>query len=200
MGAAVIRVGPADHGRRMRLADFEHAEVQEGYLYELERGILVVSDVPKPRHMYPLLAIRNPLVLYQAANPGVIHAILAGSECKILAPGYESERHPDLSVYKTPPPDPDDPWPNWIPEIVVEILSPSSGTRDRVLKAEEYLAVGVREYWIVDGPGQAIQVRRRWGGRWREKTLRPGDTYQTRFLPGFTLDVAAVLAAGESAA
>ena len=35
---AAIKVGPADHGRRMSLADFDHAEVQEGYLYELGRG------------------------------------------------------------------------------------------------------------------------------------------------------------------
>lgn len=37
---AAIKVGPADHGRQMSLADFDHAEVQEGYFYELGRGSL----------------------------------------------------------------------------------------------------------------------------------------------------------------
>ena len=40
-----IKVGPKDHGRRMSLADFDHAEVQEGHLYELGRGVIIVSDV-----------------------------------------------------------------------------------------------------------------------------------------------------------
>lgn len=30
-----IKIGPADAGRRMTQADFEHAEVQDRYLYEL---------------------------------------------------------------------------------------------------------------------------------------------------------------------
>ncbi|HQX51585.1 MAG TPA: Uma2 family endonuclease, partial [Planctomycetaceae bacterium] len=36
------------------------------------------------------------------------------------------------------------------PDLVVEILSPSTEARDRNLKRERYQAVGVPEYWIVD--------------------------------------------------
>jgi Uma2 family endonuclease len=36
------------------------------------------------------------------------------------------------------------------PDIAVEILSPSSGDRDRYLKRGLYARFGVREYWIVD--------------------------------------------------
>jgi hypothetical protein len=38
----------------MRLKDFEHAQVQEGYVYELGRGLIVVSDVPKPQYLEPV--------------------------------------------------------------------------------------------------------------------------------------------------
>src|SRR5207302_4967172 len=96
---AAIKVGPADHGRKMSLADFDHAEVQEGYLYELGRGIIVVSDVPKKRHLAQVLQTRKILSAYELANPDRIYAICGGSDCKLLIGGYESERHPDLAVY-----------------------------------------------------------------------------------------------------
>lgn len=36
------------------------------------------------------------------------------------------------------------------PDLVVEILSPSTESRDRELKRQRYQAAGVPEYWIVD--------------------------------------------------
>src|SRR4051812_42768201 len=104
MATAAVKIGPEDHGKRMSLDEFDHAEVQEGYLYELGRGVIVVSDVPRPKHMAIVLAIRNQLVLYQAAHPDTIYAIASGSECKILLSNVQSERHPDVSIYTTPPP------------------------------------------------------------------------------------------------
>ena len=61
MSRAIVKVGPADHGKRMSLDDFDKAEVQEGYLYELNRGVIVVSDVPRPRHLAMVNAARRQL-------------------------------------------------------------------------------------------------------------------------------------------
>ncbi len=36
------------------------------------------------------------------------------------------------------------------PDLVVEVLSPSTKKKDKTLKLEKYLSAGVREYWIVD--------------------------------------------------
>ncbi len=36
------------------------------------------------------------------------------------------------------------------PDLVIEIISPSSKKRDMMIKANKYLEAGVREYWIVD--------------------------------------------------
>jgi Uma2 family endonuclease len=95
-------------------------------------------------------ASRRQLAAFDLANPGKIFAIPAGSECKILLPDFDSERHPDISVYKTHPPSDDDVWGIWLPELAIEIVSPSSQTRDYDEKPEEYLAASVREYWIID--------------------------------------------------
>ena len=45
-----IRIGPADHGRKMTLEEFREAEEEGGYCYELARGVLEVTYVPgEPR-------------------------------------------------------------------------------------------------------------------------------------------------------
>jgi Uma2 family endonuclease len=169
----------------MSLADFDHAEVQEGRLYELGRGVIIVTDVPQRRHLCQVLSIRNQLFAYKLAPPAMIPIIAGGSECKILVAVYESERHPDLAVYKTlPPEEGEDFWFTWIPELVIEVLSPGSELRDYQEKREEYLAFGVHEYWIFDADKEEMLVLQRVGGRWRERIVRPGEVYQTRVLPG----------------
>src|SRR3954465_1085458 len=70
MPKTAIKVGPEDHGRRMSLEEFDHCEVQEGYLYELSRGVITVSDVPHPRHFGQVQAARNQFIAYQLAHPG----------------------------------------------------------------------------------------------------------------------------------
>jgi hypothetical protein len=61
----VTTIGPADHGRRMSLEEFEHAEGQEGHLYELSRGVIIVVDVPRPKHFLLVDAIRKQLSTYR---------------------------------------------------------------------------------------------------------------------------------------
>src|SRR6516162_4254600 len=105
MGKTLIKIGPADHGRRMSLAEFEHAEVQEGYLYELSRGIITVVDVPKGLHALQLIAVRRQLSAYDFLHPGRVMGIMGSMECQLLIGDLESERHPDVAIYLSPPPD-----------------------------------------------------------------------------------------------
>ena len=44
------------------------------------------------------------------------------------------------------------------PDLVVEILSPSSRKKDMILKLQKYQNAGVREYWIVDPEKRAVTV------------------------------------------
>ena len=48
--ASPVQIGPADNGRRMTLEEFTEAEVEEGYRYELARGVLEVTEVPNDDH------------------------------------------------------------------------------------------------------------------------------------------------------
>ncbi len=44
------------------------------------------------------------------------------------------------------------------PDLVIEILSPSTASRDKVKKSRLYYKYGVKEYWIVDPIAKAVQV------------------------------------------
>ncbi len=44
------------------------------------------------------------------------------------------------------------------PDLVVEVLSPSTGYYDLTQKREAYERTGVREYWIVDPERQSVEV------------------------------------------
>jgi Uma2 family endonuclease len=198
MGETLIQVGPADHGRRMSLDDFEHAEAADGRRYELGRGVITVVDVPDPKHEFQLDALRGQLYDYRSSHPGVIRLMADGSGCKLLLSREQSERHPDLAIYQTERPAGKDFWMHWVPSIVVEIVSASSAYRDYEEKPEEYLRFGVGEYWIFDaekGDEGELLVLNRAGGLWTPRIVRPPERYQTSRLPGFELNVAGVFEA-----
>jgi Uma2 family endonuclease len=67
---------------------------------------------------------------------------------------------------------------------VVEIVSEGGEDRDYVEKREDYLRVGVSEYWILDPMKRQLLVLQRAGDVWKEVVVQPGSVYVTRFLPG----------------
>jgi len=196
LNKAVAIIGAADQGRTMSLDEFAGAEGEPGWLYELSRGVVTVFDVPHPRHQKLVHDIRCQLYGCRNSQPLSVYGVASSGECKLLIAGLESERHPDLAIYKTPPPEGetgDEIWSQWVPEIVVEVVSPSSRRRDYEEKPEEYLRLGVQEYWIVDDHEGQMKVLRRSRGRWAEYAIRPPAPYRTRLLPGFEFSIADVL-------
>jgi Uma2 family endonuclease len=195
------KIGPYHHGRKMSLKAFEFAQVEEGYLVELARGYVVVSEVPNYPHALTTAFIRDMLGAYRLANPRATHLVLDGASCKLLIPDWESERHPDIAVYLTAPKGKKDRtlWRTWVPELVIEVVSEGSRDRDYTEKRDEYWTLGVKEYWVVDAKLQQVLVLRRGRSQWTEKTLGPADVCETKLLPGFKLPCKAVFEAGGDA-
>jgi Uma2 family endonuclease len=195
-----LRIGPQDQGRRMALKRFEPAEVQNGHLYELARGFVIVSEVPGYSHAIQVATIRDALIDYKRVTPGKVFQVLGTMECKLLVWDLETERHPDLAVYLRPPVVKRGPrlWTKWIPEIVVEVVSRSSVDRDYVEKREESWRLRVKEYWVVDARLGQVLALRRGRSQWIERPLRRGDVLESKLLPGFQLACAEIFdAAGE---
>jgi Uma2 family endonuclease len=188
-------IGPEDAGRRMSLAEFEAAEGIEGHLYELSRGIITVVDVPNPRHWRQIAVVRRQLMLYAAAHPDAVFDVATGSECKLVVADVDSERHPDLAVYGTPPGDDPGVWSTLVPELVIEVVSPGSEHRDYVEKREEYLRFGVKEYWIIDEAKDQLLVLSRVRSGWRERTVKAPEVYEPTVLPGLRFDLMPVFKA-----
>ncbi|MHC5540268.1 Uma2 family endonuclease, partial [Singulisphaera rosea] len=181
---ATRRIGPADHGRRMSLAEFIESEFDDGWLYELARGVIDVTEVPGPSHGRMVRRLARTFILYEESHPGVIQYGAGGSECRLRLPGMQSDRHPDQAIYLDPQPPGTNIWARWVPHLVVEVVSVGGESRDYVEKRDEYLRAGVAEYWILDPSRREMLVHRRVGDVWEESTVSTASTYRTHRLPG----------------
>jgi Uma2 family endonuclease len=177
-------IGPADHGRRMTLDAFIKAEFQEGWLYELARGVVEVTEVPGPWHGRIVGRIVELFIEYIRQHPDIINYRAGGGECRLRLPGLASDRHPDQAIYLDPEPPGPEVWTKWVPHIVVEVVSPRGRKRDLVTKREEYLRMGIREYWILDPKKRQMHVLVRDGDAWKETIVPATGVYRTIFLPG----------------
>ena len=187
-----IRIGPDDHGRRMDFLDFRDAEASPGYRYELARGVVHATQIPGGSHAAVLGAIHRKLSRYWDDHLDRIELVAGGASCRLEAPEMMSERHPDCAVYVSPRPTIEPPWADWVPEIVIEVVSKGGEDRDYNEKRADYLAVGVQEYWIVDPDKRTMLVLTRRGDTWAEQALDSEAVYRCRRLPGFELSLAEV--------
>ena len=62
-----------------------------------------------------------------------------------------------------------------IPDLVVEILSPSTARRDRTKKSEVYARFGGREYWIVDPKDRSVEIRTNHDGKFVRHVWGTGE-------------------------
>ena len=193
------RIGPRHHGRKMSLKAFEFAPIEVGWIYELARGYVIVSEVPGLAHLCYVAVLRRHLDQYWGEDPRRLFAICGSMDCKILIPAWDSERHPDIAVYLSAPKIRKDRrmWRAWVPDLAIEVVSESSRDRDYTEKRDEYWTVGVKEYWIVDAQLQRVLVLKRGRSHWTEKTLGPADVCETKLLPGFALPCKMIFAASE---
>ena len=186
--ATPLRIGLADHGRTMTLEEFREAEELEGYIYELARGVLEVSEVPNDPHGVVVANLYDGISRYRRDHPGVILRYGGGNEFRFWLPRMISARHPDLGVVLRGAPK------DWrgrrLPALAAEVVSRGSVKRDYEVKREEYLAYGLLEYWIVDPMKRIVTVLTRRGDTWDEAVFRDIQVIVSLVLPGLTTTVA----------
>lgn len=77
------------------------------------------------------------------------------------------------------------------PDLIIEILSPSTAGRDKVLKLNRYKQAGVREYWLIDPIHQIVDVLF-WESGPETQTYTREDTIRVGVLDGCEIDLSLV--------
>ena len=193
--ATALRIGPADRGRPMALAEFLAGDFEEGYQYELIDGRLSMNPVPNAAEGMVDRWIILKLHGYTLNHPEVLNCVCW--KARVYIPGRRgvTNPEPDATAYHDFPWTQDLRnlrWQDLSPILVVEVLSADDPDKDLVRNANLYLQVPtIKEYWILDArvdPARpALRVHRRHGRQWRIVEVGPGGTYTTKLLPGFEL-------------
>jgi Uma2 family endonuclease len=76
------------------------------------------------------------------------------------------------------------------PDLVIEVLSPSTAHKDRGIKFDLYEKHGVREYWLFDPDGRYIEVFRLLNGRFeRLGAFGVGQSFSSAVLANIEIQV-----------
>ena len=130
----------------------------DGNRYELLDGVLLVT--PAPGAIHELVASRLISMLANAVQAPA-HGFVFGHGAVTFPPRTQLE--PDLLVVPARFPLSDrwqDMADHW---LAVEVFSRSSRFYDREYKRDAYLALGVREVWLVDRIDRSVEVSRELG-------------------------------------
>lgn len=129
----------------------------DGNRYEIIAGDLYVTPPPTLTHQKIIMNLSYVLEGFIRAHglgqlyPGPVDVLFA--EGDYLAPDLVFVRADRTQILK-------ERGVEGAPDLVIEVVSPSTAGRDRTLKRERYAAFGVAEYWVVDANTRRVEIYR----------------------------------------
>jgi len=135
----------------------DYCQWDDGNRYELIDGeVYLMVPAPTSEHQRISRGLSNQIYNY-----------LKGKKCEVFVAPFDVRLNvdtaddtvvqPDVSVICDPSKI-DKRGCVGAPDMIVEILSPSSARRDNFVKFKRYLAAGVKEYWIVNPETKTVHV------------------------------------------
>ena len=124
--------------------------------YELIDGTPYMMGSPSSTHQWISMQLS-----------GQFYNFLKGKQCRIFHAPYDVRLNPAKEDDTVVQPDLviicdrskiDKKGCKGVPDMIIEILSPSTLNHDRVTKFYRYLEAGVREYWIVDPDSRLVST------------------------------------------
>jgi Uma2 family endonuclease len=128
----------------------------DGYRYEVIDGVLYMSPPPLIRHQRTSIRIEAYFIdfLKSRALGEILHAPVG-----VRLPNQPVPLQPDIVFVRTDRRDIiQEHYIEGVPDLIVEILSPSNWLYDRREKLQVYQQAGVPEYWIVDPRAETIEI------------------------------------------
>jgi Uma2 family endonuclease len=177
---------PEMAGTLMTPEEFDSADDwEEGYVFELIHGVLVVSPPPDISERGPNDLLAQLLRNYADQQPqrtGFLYTLPEHTVHTSI-----SRRRADRVIWvglgRYPHQRED------FPTIIVEFVSKDRRDRKRDYeeKRDEYLEAGVKEYWVIDRFHKRLTVFRKSGDATTEQVVSATEAYATPLLPGFQL-------------
>jgi Uma2 family endonuclease len=178
--------------RKITVKELFEMELEEGFFYELINGHIVKKQAPAPPH--------------QKAVGKIFKLIDTFGEEKQLGDCYLSPIDVFFDKYNNTQPDVlfikkdrlfivTNDGIMGHPDLIVEVLSPSTYRNDRTAKKDLYCQFGVSEYWIVDPKNQAIEVYTLENNDYTMSSfaIETGEI-ESKVLEGFKMDIVPVFA------
>lgn len=176
---------PAEKKTRYTYEDY--LQTPEDKRYELIGGELILVPAPKTKHQIVSAELHYLLMKYNEQNS--VGKILAAptdvylDEENVLQPDIlfvSNERQTIITEANI----------KGAPDLVVEIVSPSSAYYDLVKKKKIYAKFGVKEYWIVDPEEKTVEVHQLEGDSYRvTKSLSEDDELTSGTFPGLSINL-----------
>ncbi|MDR1559763.1 MAG: Uma2 family endonuclease [Clostridiales bacterium] len=158
--------------------------------YELIEGTAYMMSAPSIAHQSISLELSR-----QFGN------FLRGKPCRVFAAPFDVRLNydsgddtcvqPDITIVCDHAKLSDGKSCNGAPDMIVEIISPSTASLDWFKKTRLYQKAGVGEYWIVDPEIKAVFVNILEDGQYqpREYTVSDSASLPVRALPGFRVQL-----------
>jgi len=174
-----------------------YEEMSEEQKVEFINGEVIVQTPAKWRHT---TVVRNLLILLSTYVSK--HNLGSVGQEKVLVTLTRNDYEPDVVYFgpeKARSLTPDQmKFP--APDLVVEVLSPSTEENDRGIKFLDYAAHGVAEYWIVDPEAEMIEQYVLKGEVYQLRVRTDTGTVRSVVLAGFAIPVRAVFDEAEMVA
>ncbi len=128
----------------------------DGNRYEIIDGVLYMTNAPDIEHQRAVHQIASELEFFiRKANDGEVFI----APIEVHLPGIAQPVQPDVLFVSQARRDIVKPkFIDGAPDLIVEVLSPSTVRVDRTVKFDAYERAGVREYWIVDPKLHTVEV------------------------------------------
>lgn len=173
--------------RRLTFEDYE--ALPDDQDYEIIDGVLYV--LPRARARHQVVANRFAFILTGYTENRGQGALFPDTD--LIVDDKNTYISPDLMYFagdRLAGTGGDD-WIRTIPDLVVEILSPSTEDYDRGVKRRTYAALGVPHYWIANATAHSvIECLIQPSGRYQERTHGPDGQFRSEFFPDLDIDLA----------